>query len=113
MSIYTDAQTLAMYNAENVAEPTALSDPANTVQTVSFTTGVAFQPNPTRSCTLYIDVRITAALAVSIGPVTGAEVPLITSEQVAIGVQTVNVPNGWYVVLTGVSADVVVNAVSN
>jgi hypothetical protein len=111
MSILTDAQTLATYNASGAALPTSISDDTNANLPVTFSSGVAFQVDPSRACRIYVDVRVSAPLSISIGSSTGAEITLMATESPAVGLQTFDLPGGWSCVLTGTNADVSVVAI--
>jgi hypothetical protein len=112
MSIYTDAQTLATYNSQGVAVPTSITQPDGYNTILSITSGVPFQISANRLANLYVNVVTSAPLTVTMGPTPlGTRVQLTGSQSTAVGLFNLNVPAGWYVVITGTVANLVLNAV--
>jgi len=102
-------QTLATFNAEGEVVTTGN---AGTAQTETITSGTAFQVSATRAAKLYINVRTAASLEVQMGPTSaGNTITIDSGESEALGVTTLHVPAGWYVLLTGTTADFVATAV--
>jgi hypothetical protein len=112
MSAITDAQTVAIYDGENKALPASIQQSEGTPEVVTATSTTPFQISTQRAAFLYIAIATAAALTITMGPeAAGTSVPVAASAVEAIGVTTLRVPAGWYVVLTGTVADFVLNAV--
>lgn len=108
MSAITDAQTLAIDNAQGEVITAGESGTAITITPV---TATPFQINTAHAADLYITVVTSAALAIAMGPTAAVAVAVSPSELEAIGVTYLRVPAGWYVMLTGTMADLSVIAV--
>lgn len=83
-----------------------------TASSPSFTSGTAIQLSTTRDVILYIAIQTSAALAVAIGPTSTPANTIMPSQSYALGMQTIRVPKGWYVKITGTIADLTITAVT-
>ena len=115
MSSITDAQTEAAFNAEGTTEAAAYLAAQGSLSgysaVLSPTTATAFQPSTTRESFVYINITTAAALTTAMGPTASCAIAVGAAASDALGVTTLSVPAGWYVMLTGTMADVVVTAV--
>lgn len=111
MTVITDAQTLAIFNAQGEALTEAMAQNAGSSLVETVVSGTPFQVATNRNSHLYINVTTAASLTLSMGPeAAGTSLALNTAESDALGLITLYVPRGWYVKLTGTVADVTVTA---
>lgn len=115
MSNITDSQTEATYNAEGAAQAAAYlattGDNVGAGAVIVPVTATGFQVSTKRNADLYITVNTAAALAIAISPDNVTYTTLAASASYALGVQTMFVPAGWYVKLTGTMANLTVTPV--
>jgi Pectate lyase superfamily protein len=83
-----------------------------TASSPSFTSGTAKQCSTTQDVILYIAIQTAAALAVAIGPTSTPASTIMPSQSYALGLQTIRVPKGWYVKITGTIADLTITQVT-
>lgn len=76
------------------------------VDTPSFTTGNYTRISSTNDVMLYITVKVTSTFALTLSATSSGGTVVMASASYAVGVQTVRVPCGWYVMPTFTSADV-------
>lgn len=96
----------AVHNAgTNTSGTAAATAPA-------FVSGTAQQLSANQDVMLYIAVQTSAALAVAIGPTAGVATTLMPSKAYALGLASVRIPAGWYVMITGTIADLAITAVT-
>lgn len=109
MSNITDAQQQALQGGVLTANQQQASGYAVTETVVS---GTPFQVSTLRDADLYINITTAASLTITMGPESaGTSIALNAAEIDALGLIHLNVPKGWYVVLTGTVADFAVTAV--
>jgi hypothetical protein len=102
------ARTDALLNYYQNPDP---NDRSGSNLTVSPTTATAFQCSTNRESTLYINVTTAAALTIAMGPTAACAITISASETTALGVVTLIVPTGWWVMLTGTMADLAVTKI--
>lgn len=85
---------------------------AAAVTSPSFTSTTAKVLNATQDVVLYVQVKTAAALGITMGPTTGSENTVCTSETEALGLITIRVPSSWSVIITGTIADLGILAVT-
>ena len=78
----------------------------------TFASGTARQVSTTQDVILYIAIQTSAALAVAIGPTSVPANTVMPSQSYALGLNTIPVPKGWWVKITGTVADLTVTAVT-
>ena len=83
-----------------------------TASSPTYVSGTAQQPNTTQDVMLYIDVTTAASLAVAIGPTSTPATTIIATQTAALGLQSIRVPAGWYVKITGTIADLTITQVT-
>ena len=83
-----------------------------TASAPSFTSGTAKQLSTTQDVMLYIAVQTAAALAVAIGPTSTPATTVMPSQTYTLGLQTLRIPKGWYVKITGTIADLTITQVT-
>lgn len=111
MNPVSEGQVLGTDNAQGEVLTTGNG---GTAVTLTPTTATAFQVSANRSADVYIEITTAAALGITMGPTSaGTGVTIASSESETLGVTTVHVPAGWYMVLTGTMADQTVTAVLN
>lgn len=106
----SQGQNDAINNANGVTIVSGTSGSSSVKTVVS---GTAFQLSATRSGHLYLNITTSASLTISMGPTSSAADAIGVAQSEALGVTTLYVPAGWYVVLTGTVADFVATAVLN
>jgi hypothetical protein len=113
MSNITDAQVEAINNNLGLNSTYLTVDGQISGQAITETlvSGTAFQPSATREAFVYVNVVTSAALAISISSDNVTFVPIMASESAAIGLQTITLPAGWYIKVTGTVADLAVTAI--
>jgi hypothetical protein len=88
------------------------TSPSATASSPTFVSGTALQLNTTQDTTLYIAVQTSAALAVAIGPTSTPASTIMPSKSYALSLNTIRVPKGWWVKITGTIADLTITAVT-
>lgn len=77
-----------------------------TASTPTFVSGTAKTLSTTNDVMLYMDITTAASLTIAIGPSSTPANTLQSSVTGAVGLESVRVPAGWYVKLTGTMADI-------
>lgn len=109
-----DGQTLSIYNANaSGGVPASVAQPFGTPLVETIVSGTAFQISASRGSHLYLDIQTSAAIAIAMGPTNAAAIALNASQADALGFETIYVPAGWWVKITGTVADFVATAVLN
>lgn len=107
-----DGQTISIYNANaSGGVPAAVAQPFGTPIVETIVSGTALQISASRGSHVYLDVNTSAALAIAIGPTSATAITINASQSDAIGFETIYLPAGWYIKLTGTVADFVATAV--
>jgi hypothetical protein len=88
------------------------TSPSATASSPTFVSGTALKLNATQDTMLYIAVQTSAALAVAIGPTSTPANTIMPSKSYALSMNTIRVPAGWYVKITGTIADLTITAVT-
>jgi len=78
----------------------------------TFVSGTALQLNTTQDTMLYVEVTTAASLEIQMGSTSSVGTTLLSTITAALGMETIRVPKGWYVKITGTIADLNINAVS-
>ena len=85
---------------------------AASVSSPTFVSGTALQVNANYDVHLYIDVTTAASLTIQMGPTSGVANTIQSSVIGGLGLETLYVPAGWYVKLTGTMADLSIKAIT-
>jgi hypothetical protein len=101
----TVAGVLALTNGTDTSATATPSAP-------TFVSGTALQLNTTQDTMLYVEVTTAASLEIQMGSTSSVGTTLISTITAALGMETIRVPKGWYVKITGTIADLNINAVS-
>lgn len=80
--------------------------------TPTFVSGTAQQLSTTKDVMLYLDITTAASLTIAIGPTSTPANTLQSAVIGGIGLESVRVPAGWYVKLTGTMGDIVFTQVT-
>lgn len=115
MSIAGTALISGALTADGVIAAKAGTDTSGTAadSTPSLSSGTPAQINATQDVMLYCRIKTASTFSLAMGPTSSAADTIAISESsTAIGVVSVRVPKGWYVVSTFTSADVVWSAVT-
>lgn len=109
----TDGQDTAMYNANaSGGLPASVLQPSGYAVVETVVSGTPFQVSTKRAAMLYINITTAASFTLSMGPeAAGTSIALNAAESDALGMNTIEVPVGWWVKITGTVADFVVTAV--
>jgi len=78
----------------------------------TFVSGTALQLDTTSDTMLYVEVTTASSLVIAIGPTSTPATTIVSSITAALGLETIRVPKGWYVKITGTVADLNITAVS-
>lgn len=84
----------------------------SSVTSPTFVSGTAQQINTTKDAMLYIDVKTAASLTIAIGPTSTPANTLQSAVIGGLGLESVRVPAGWWVKLTGTMADLTITAIT-
>lgn len=84
----------------------------SSVTSPTFVSGTAQQINTTKDAMLYIDVKTAASLTIAIGPTSTPANTLQSAVVGGLGLESVRVPAGWWVKLTGTMADLTITAIT-
>jgi hypothetical protein len=82
------------------------------VTSPTFVSTVAQVLNATYDANLYVEVKTAASLTITMGPTTGSENTILATVVAALGLETIHVPAGWSVIITGTVADLAITAIT-
>jgi len=109
----SDAQTEAIYNAQNnnAGYISAYGEPSGASVVETVVSGTALQIDSDRNADVYINITTSAALKVEMGPTSACAITVSASQSSALGVISLFVPAGWYIKCTGTVTNYTVTSV--